>query len=96
MKRFIVGTNRTTPEQDSTFLTQVKARWPDIGWWHQLGGTWLFIDLNDLIVDAVELRDAAKEAFPGVHLVVIEIPEGSTWAGFGLSQDFTWIHNWWK
>lgn len=96
MKRFILGTNRTTPEQESTFITLVKARWSDIGWWHQLSGIWLFVDPNDLMVDAVELRDIAKEAFPGVHLAVIDVPEGSTWAGFGPSQDLAWIHNWWE
>jgi len=96
VKRFIVGTNGTTPEQDSTFLTLVKAHWPDIGWWHRLGGTWLFVDPNDLMVDAVELRDIAKEAFPYVNLVVFDIPEGSTWAGFGVGQDFAWIHSWWE
>ena len=96
MKRFIVGTSGTMNEQDSTFLTLVKDRWPNIGYWHRLGGTWLLVDPNDLMVDAVELRDVAKEAFPSVNVVVFDIPEGSTWAGFGVSQDFGWIHSWWE
>lgn len=98
MKRFVLGTNRTTQEQDAAFFKILRARWPHIGWWHQLGETWLFIDLTDTL-RATDLRDAAKEAFPGIYLMVVEAKGPRNWAGYGTtappSEMFTWMHKEW-
>lgn len=92
MKRFVIGTNRTTAEQDAAFVNILKARWPHLGWWHQLGETWLIIDYSDQLTP-VELRDTANQAFPGIRKMVIEI--GGSWAGFAPVDDFTWMNEQW-
>ena len=95
MKRFVVGTSRTTPEQDAKFLQLVRARWPHVGWWHQVTETWLFVDLLGTAT-AAALRDVAMEAFPTINLMVIEIKGEATWAGFGPQNTmFPWMNETW-
>jgi hypothetical protein len=95
VKRFVVGTSRTTVEQDNKFLQLVRARWPQIGWWHQVSETWLFADLQHAVT-AAELRDLAMQAFPTINVIVIEITGNTTWAAFGPSNTmFPWLkENW--
>lgn len=94
MKRFVVGTNRTTTEQDNAFLSLVRARWPYIGWWHQLSETWLFVDPLDTLTSGA-LRDAATQAFPGIRLIVLEAYGPHLWSGFGRREEFSWmLENW--
>jgi hypothetical protein len=95
VKRFVIGTNRTTVEQDKVFLNILRTRWPHLGWWHQINETWLIIDLSDeLTVNA--LRDATHQAFPGIYKIVIEVPGHSTpWAGWGQGADFVWVNEQW-
>ena len=94
MKRFVLGTNRTTAEQDTAFFTILRTRWPNLGWWHQLGETWLFIDATDTIT-VEDLRDAAKGAFPGISLIVVEAKGQHKWAGFGVGSSFEWMATNW-
>jgi hypothetical protein len=94
MARFIVSTDVTTTEQDSTFLQLLKAKWPHLGWWHNLTESWLLIDLSNTVT-AEMLRDVANEAFPGIHKMVIAIESGN-WAAFGRVGDFEWMHNQWR
>lgn len=101
MNRFVVGTNRTTAVQDSAFLAAVRAKWPQIGWWHQVSETWLFVDPTGTATSPV-LRDVARQCFPGVHIMVIQVPRGRTyWAGFGPTAGaegdmFTWMRENWE
>jgi hypothetical protein len=95
MSRFIVGTDRTTPEQDQAFYTLLRSRWPSMGWWHNLPETWLLIDpTNTLTVEI--LRDAAFEAFPGRCLIVIQVGPDSEWAGMKRGDNFDWVADQWS
>lgn len=101
MRRFVLGTNRATSAQDSAFLAAVRGTWPGVGWWHQLGDMWLFADPSSTMT-SIALRDIAKQAFPRVHIMVMEIPPGRTnWAGFGPGYGrkgdmFTWMRKNWE
>jgi hypothetical protein len=93
-KRFMLGTNRTTQEQDAQFINILKTRWPNAGWWHQLSETWFVIDPADNLTADI-LRDAAKEAFPGIYLMVVEIGTGR-WSSFGSADSFPWMRGQWE
>jgi hypothetical protein len=100
MRRFVLGTDRTTAEQDKAFYNLLRARWPGLGWWHRLSETWLFVDLTDTLTVA-DLRDAATEAIPGVHIMAIEAKDDpNAWAGFGLksgpNEMFSWMRESWE
>lgn len=94
MRRFVLGTNRTTAAQDRAFLAILQERFPDVGWWHQLGETWLFVDHNDQLSTEV-IREMAKEAFPDVYVMAIEVGNGR-WSAFGEMSDFEWMHDSWQ
>lgn len=94
MRRFVVGTGRSTAEQDTSFYQSLIARWPLLGWWHNLPEMWLLVDLNDTCTSS-EIRDIAKTAFPSLHLMVIEISSG-TWAGVGDPNETKWMDQSWK
>ena len=95
MTRFVIGTNRTTPEQDQAFLKILQARWPHLGWWHQLSETWLIVDLTGELT-AIQLRDAANEAFPGIYKMVLDVGNPHNWAAFGRTEDFPWMRDEWE
>src|SRR5258708_6656697 len=94
MKRYVIATNRTTAEQDHTFVNILRARWPRLGWWHQLSETWLIVDLSGQLTTS-DLRDAAKEAFPGVHILVLDASEPSKWSAFATPNECAWIRDEW-
>ena len=95
MKRFVITTERTSEEQDQAFYAILHARWPQMGWWHNISETWLLIDPTDTITVDV-LRDAAYEAFPGRCLIVIQVSADSTWAGMKRGNNFDWIEDEWS
>lgn len=96
MKRFVVGTSRTTSEQDSAFLAAVRGRWPQVGWWHQVSETWLFADPLHTMT-SVGLRDLAMQAYPTINIIVIEIDGYTTWAAFGPANTmFPWLRENWN
>lgn len=92
MKRFVLGTERTTAEQDKAFLDIIKDRWPNLGWWHHLSEMWLIVDLSDKLT-AADLRDAATQAYPGINLLVLEAKGPGLWAGFGRADP--WMQTAW-
>ena len=95
MKHFVIGTNRTTPEQDAQFLKILRERWSRLGWWHQVGETWLVIDATDTLT-VTDLRDAAMVAFPGIYLMVLQVLP-LNWSGFGPNDTmFPWMREWWE
>jgi hypothetical protein len=95
MKRFVLGTNRTTAEQDAAFYLILQQRFSHLGWWHQLSEMWLLVDETDTLTPA-GLREAAREAFPDIHLMVIEVGTG-IWSGYGNKADmFPWMRETWS
>ena len=95
MKRFVLGTDRTTPEQDRVFVHILKTRFPKVGWWHRLGETWLISDESESLT-CEAIRDAATEAFPQISMFVTEAAGKPSWAGFGKNEDFAWLANDWE
>jgi hypothetical protein len=57
--------------------------------------TWLVVDFSDRLTCG-DLRDMAKEAFPGISLMVVEAKGPGAWAGFGPKEEmFSWIEGCW-
>jgi hypothetical protein len=97
-KRFVVLVQSATKGQDDAFLGYIKAN--KLSWWHWLPNSWLLKGINTEL-KAANIRDAAREAFTGAHIFVIELNEdGDTWSGFGPKTErrnmFAWIHKSWK
>lgn len=95
MTRFVLSTTLgSTPQQDEDFARLLKAEYPDAGWWHQLSETWLIVDPSDKMTTSA-LRDLARRAFPGIHLMVVPAMRG--WAGFGNAENmFPWMRQYWN
>ena len=97
-KRFIIGLDSTTKEQNEAFLEFVKEH--GVGWWHWLGNFWLLADSGGRF-SADDVRNKLKETHPGVHTLVIELSEhGDTWAGYGPKSEnrnmFKWLRETWS
>jgi hypothetical protein len=95
LRHFVIGTNRTTAEQDKKFKGILESRWRGVAWWHWISETWLIADTADLLT-AGDLRDAAQEAFPDTFTIVVRAYGGATWAGFGTEEFGKWFEEWWK
>lgn len=97
-KRFIVCSNPSTDEQNKAFVEFLDKN--SLNWWHWLANTWLIIDDQDQFT-ATTLRSGIKDLFPGIHMMVFELPkDGTNWAGYGPNGEdnnnmFTWIKNNW-
>jgi hypothetical protein len=95
-KLFIVTSDPTSEEQDKVFQEWIEA---EFNWWHWLQQTWMLVDEYG-VHTALEIRDKARDTFPGVYLMVFEISrDRSTWAGWGANSEkrnmFAWIiDNW--
>ncbi len=101
-KRFIVLLNGGTAEQHTAFKAYLNSVQPHAGWWHRFTDTWLVTDSFGTLSGST-LRDAAMAAFPGVHLLVIELGSNGTdtWSGFGYGGGsqldmFSWLQTTWK
>jgi hypothetical protein len=97
-KRFIVGLDHSTTEQDTAFREYLRAS--GLNWWHWISDMWLLVDPYGQF-SASQLRDKLNEIYPTVRNIVIEIrSDGDTWSGYGpKSEDknmFTWIRGKWK
>ena len=99
-KRFVVMVDITTEKWNADFHRYLKSI--GAGWWHWLSRAWLIVISNPEITICT-VRDAATNAFPGSHLLVLELTGGDTWGGFGpggtkkgQKNMFTWLHNNWK
>ena len=97
-KRYIVSIDGNTTDQEvasfSAYINENK-----LYWWHWLSNTWLLIDHAE-VVDAQKLRDKAIQIFGGKNNLVLEIPEGGTWFGYGPNTPeknmFKWIKDCWQ
>jgi len=97
-KRYIVGLDSSTEEQDDAFLQFINDN--GLGWWHWLNNFWLITDSSGKF-SAGEIRDELNESHPSVEKLVIELSDsGDTWSGFGpKSEDqnmFTWLRKTWS
>ena len=97
-KRFVVLLDSPTPEQNKAFLGFLKET-KKFGYWHWMRDSWLLTS-KDQEQTTISIRDHVKSMFPDVNNIVIEVPDGSTWSGFGPKGEdrnmFTWIHNTWS
>lgn len=96
MRRFVVVVNTGTTEQHKKFIAYLKST--GANWWHWLASAFLVIDKKNKET-AASLRDAACDCYPTQNVLVLEIPPGDTWAGFGPSSAtknmFKWIKDHW-
>lgn len=97
-KRFIVAVDDTTPVQNRAFRDFIKAS--GLNWWHWISNIWLLIDEAG-IWTAGQLRDKAKEFYPGENSFIVELrPDDDIWAGRGPNSEkrnmFKWIKQNWK
>src|SRR5580704_1675321 len=97
-KRFIVGVDPSTAEQNQAFKDYLKAS--PLAWWHWIPGLWLAVD-SDGEMTASALRDQVNEVFPGIDNVVLEFRDDGTdtWAGnrpVSGEKMFSWFRSTWK
>jgi len=67
-----------------------------------LNDTWLLVDYSG-VYSVTSIRDKAREFFPQVYLIVLEVsPSVTTWAGFGPTDQtdakknmFAWVRKNW-
>ena len=96
-KRFVIGIQTTTAEQDKAFISFIESN--GITWWHWIGGFWLLVDPQGAMTEMV-LRDKLRETHPEARSLVICVPESTVgWAGFGpntAEHDMSsWIRETW-
>ena len=95
--RFIVALDSSTVEQNDAFRQFIKDN--GLLWWHWLDDFWLIVGSSGGFT-AADIRDKAKECFPGVHLLAIRLDEnGDRWSGFGPNTEesnmFEWLQETW-
>jgi hypothetical protein len=95
-KRFVVLIENETDETYAALKAIVQGKY---GWWHWIKGSWL-ITSSAPETTASSLRDEVRTATAGRNIVVLQIAEGGTWAGFGPQKPpkdmFSWIKRNWK
>ena len=99
-KRFIVGLDESTAEQNEKFKQYIDEQ--GLAWWHWIDNFWLLKDSSETLNSEV-IRDELGEIYPNVHKIVIELKGDSindTWSGYGPSGEkrnmFDWLHNTWS
>jgi hypothetical protein len=97
-RRFVVGLDSSTKEQNQEFIEFIRGR--QLGWWHWISNFWLLTDPGGKL-SAIELRLELGKIYPGVHTLVLELSEkDDTWSGFGPKGEdrnmFKWLNDYWK
>jgi hypothetical protein len=96
-KRFIVGIDSLTPEQDKEFVEYLQNQ--KCGWWHWITNLWLVSNRAGHL-SAKEIRDEVIRLAPNARALVVEINEPGTWSGKGPnSKDlnmFEWLKETWE
>lgn len=93
MRHFIMLVDDATTDQQNAVTKSFRGK-PQ-GFWHIFSDAWLLMDpTNQLTVDS--LRDHLKAVVPGAWTLVFPIDRPETWAGYGRSEDFKWLHEVWK
>lgn len=95
-KRFVVGVDSMSDEQEQKFLEYIRKN--GYGWWHWLNNFWLIVDGEGKLT-ASQLRDTLKSIVPNVNLLVIDVEGKQNWSGFGPRSEernmFNWIRKTW-
>lgn len=97
-KRFIVLIERSTKDQNESFLSWIKGQ--KLSWWHWFQNVWLLSNSSGSF-SAESIRDNVKEFYPGANIFVEELREGEgTWAGLGPNSEernmFSWLRRTWR
>ena len=68
------------------------------GWWHWISGFWLIIDSSGKLT-AENIRDHVHTVAPNARILVLEVEQGTDWAGIGPQTPekdmFRWIQKVW-
>lgn len=94
-RRFAIGANPMTADEKAAI-----RRWlgEDCAWWNWINGLWL-IRSNKGFHTTETIREKFRELAPDADIIVIQIPHGDTWSGYGPSDEqrnmFRWIKNTW-
>lgn len=96
-KRFVVGIDTITEEQEKAFLEYLKTN--SLAFWHWIDNFWLIVDRSEKFT-AKKLRGEIKKLIPSERLLVIEVKGRGRWSGFGPKTEkrnmFNWLHNTWS
>jgi hypothetical protein len=97
-KRFVVLLDENDGAGHESFLNWIKTS-TRLVHWHWLGDSWLLVDPAGEWT-ASELRTKAREFYPSVYLLVLELKgTEDTWSGFGPNTEgrsmFKWLRNSW-
>lgn len=95
IRRFAVGANPMTDEEKATIQEWLRGT---CSWWNWINGLWLIRSDKDFHTTET-IRDEFHKLAPDAHIIVIQIPSGDTWAGYGPYNEqrdmFRWINNTW-
>lgn len=89
-RRFIVGVDGMTPEQNKALADRLASL--GCGWWHWIGNFWLVSDSSGKLTNSV-LRDVVLEIAPGGTNLVLEVVGSTNWSGFGPNSQGNEKHN---
>ena len=94
-RRFVVGANPMTAEEKAAIREWLRGT---CAWWNWINGLWLIRSKEDSQTTET-IRDKFHELAPDAHIIVIQIPHGDTWAGYGPLDKkrnmFKWLEKSW-
>ncbi|MGR3914913.1 MAG: hypothetical protein OD918_10460 [Gammaproteobacteria bacterium] len=97
--RFIVGANPVAAEEKKSIRNWLDGKF---AWWSWIDGFWLIKDSRDTLT-ASEILDRFHDLAPNAHIMVVQVPPGGTWAGYGPGSSknpqydmFNWIRGTWE
>jgi hypothetical protein len=92
VRRFIIVTDRTTPEARNKLSTWLKED-ELVAWWHWFQNAWLVVDPSDR--EPAWWRDQVQAKITPGHVMVIEA-DGGSWAAYGRRKAFNWLKEQWS
>lgn len=90
----MISLNEESEASVKKLIERFDAIEPSIGWWHYIKGLWLVVDPTGKLT-ASQLRSEACTTFPDAHVMVMEIPTGGDWSGFGPEKMKQWLVDQW-
>ena len=94
-KKFVVGVENLSPEQQKLFRDFIQK--DGSGWWHWIEGLWLVDAATDELTVS-KIRDKIKNISKDSNTLVLEVSP-ITWATFGPeSEDYSfkkWVQESW-
>ena len=91
--RFAVIVDDSTREQQNIITEFLRGQ--ECSFWHYLSDVWLVYEIGK-DWSAVILRDKLHEIMPTKTALVLKVPSGSGWAGFGPANVFKWVRESWS